>query len=34
VDIIKNNVDLNHLILLFGMGDSWKFDIPALWFKF
>lgn len=30
VDIIKNNVDLNPLILLFELGGSWKLDIPAL----
>lgn len=29
VDIIKN-VDLNPTILLFELGDSWKFDIRAL----
>lgn len=27
------NVDLNLPILLFELGDSWKFNIPALWFK-
>lgn len=30
VGIIKKNVNLNPPILLIELGDSWKFDIPAL----